>query len=538
MMLKNKESKRTMHLFVTILGLLVVVALFAVLARRFSFPLPIVLVIVGLGVSLIPGLPHIELEPDIVFMLFLPPILYAAAWYTSWQEFKANIEPITVLSVGLVFATTLVVAWAAYTFIPGMPWTVACVLGAIVSPPDAAAATAVTSKLGIPKRIITVLEGESLVNDASGLVAYKFAVAAVVTGTFSLSDAGLKFSIVILVGIAIGFAVAWIAKKIHRMIDVEPSVDITITILTPFASYLLAEKLGASGVIAVVTTGLIIGREAATLHRARMRMAAIAVWDFIIFLLNGLIFIIIGLKLPDVIEKIDRYSPSELAFYVLVVNAAAIGVRLVFIYTVDYISRTVRRRLGKKGIFTTLKHTTILAWTGMRGIVSLAAALALPYTLQTGAPFPHRDIILFLTFSVIVVTLVLQGLSLPWLIRALKVGRDEEWLTQHEKEARLQAINAAQRFIATKRKEMALPEYLIASITASHDHRILHLGHEESDGSEAHEIAVLSSQLHRAALAVERDAIIAMRNQGVLSDEAMRRIERDLDIEELRLPLH
>ncbi len=530
-----------MQQFTTILTLLVLVALFSVIARRLAFPYPIFLMVVGVALSLVVPLlpvvntlPRVELNPDIVFTLFLPPILYAAAWYTSWRDFKANLEPISVLAIGMVFATTFAVAWAASTFIPGMTWTTAVVLGAIVSPPDAAAATAVTQRLGLPGRIMTILEGESLVNDASGLVAYKFAVAAVVSGTFSLASATGQFMLLLLAAIPIGLAVGWIATQIHKALDgLDTAVDITITLLTPFAAYLLAETIHASGVIAVVTAGLYVGRRAPMLHSSRMRVSAIAVWELFIFLLNGLIFILIGLNLTFILNSLSpRHTPWELALYALVVNAAAIGIRLGFVYAADAVSRLVRKVLKKKLIFTSWKHTMIIAWTGMRGIVSLAAAFALPYTIHNGEPFPNRDLLLFLTFSVIVGTLVFQGLTLPTLIRRLDIGSDEAACRTHEKAVRLQAINAAQRYIAEQQDALALPDYIVEYVTASHDHRILHLDHD----AEENEVAVLSVKLHREALDIERQTVVRLRNQGIISDEVLHRIERDLDIEELRLP--
>ena len=550
------------HLVTTILTLLGLIALFSVIAQRLTLPQPIFLVIVGLLLSvllgIVPSLPAIHLDPQLVFLVFLPPILYAAAWNTSWRDFKANLEPISILAFGMVLLTTLVTAYVAHTFIPGMSWATAAVLGAIISPPDAAAATAITQRLGLPGRITTILEGESLVNDASGLVAYKFAVAAVVAGTFSLAEAGLSFVAVLLGGAAVGLALAWCVVKIHSLLDLDDAVDIAITILTPFLSYLLAEAVHVSGVIAVVATGVYVGRQAPLIHSAKMRVSAIAVWEFLIFLLNGFIFIIIGLNLPTVIHNLSpRYTAQELAFYALVVNVASILVRLIGVFATDALSALVKHLLApfatrfmkrrsqqhspdtastqrswKEYKLLSWKEALIIGWTGMRGIVSLAAALALPYVSESGAAFPHRDLILFLSFTVILCTLVVQGFTLPTLIRSLKVGSDEADCREHEKEVRLQAINAAQKYIAEKQVSMQLPEFVMNYVQATHDHRILHLDHTSSEN----EIAQLSIRLNREALAVERAAVIAFRNEGRISDEVLHRIQHDLDIEELRLP--
>lgn len=423
-----------------IFGLLVAVAGLAVLARKIRIAYPILFVVSGLAMSFIPGLPRVRLDPDLVFFLFLPPLLYPAALLTSWRDFRANLGPISKLAIRLVLLTTVVIAVAGHKLI-GLPWAAAFVLGAIVSPPDAVAATAITQRLPVPRAIVTILEGESLVNDATALVIYRFAVAAVVTGSFSLTMAGLEFVVAAVGGIAIGAAIGWLASLIQQRLD-DPPVQTTLSLLTPFAAYFAADKLGVSGVLAVVTAGLYLGWRAPEIIRSRTRLQIVPVWEVIVFVLNGLIFILIGLQLPQVLENLSRQSLLNLCWQAAILNVVLIVARGAWVFAVKHLPHFLAKRPDGTPPLPNWRHTAIVAWTGMRGVVSLAAAMALPLKSGNGSPFPGRDLILFHTFAIILVTLVLQGLSLPFIIRWLGVI-DDGTEEREERQARLKAVRAA-----------------------------------------------------------------------------------------------
>src|SRR6266550_2622001 len=423
-------------------GLLLAVAVLALLARKLHVPYPILFVIGGSLLGLIPKLPKVRLDPELVFLFFLPPLLFPAALFTSWRDFRANLRPISLLAIGLVLFTTVAVAWLAHYFM-GLPLAAGFVLGAIISPPDAIAATAIADRLNLPRRIVTILEGESLVNDATALVAYRFAVVAVVTGSFSLAQASGKFFIVGIGGILIGFAVGWLAEQFHKRVDDAP-IEITVSLLTPFAAYLLAERLEVSGVLAVVTAGLHLGWRLPELLTFKTRLRGGPVWEMVEFLLNGFVFILIGLQLPEVLSALsgDAIPIPRLIWYALLISFAVVLIRILWVFPATYLPRLLFKKLCRRDPYPKWQHVTIVAWTGMRGVVSLAAALALPNTIRNGSPFPGRDLILFLTFIVIMATLVVQGLSLPPLIRWLGV-KDDGSMEKEEREARLKANQAA-----------------------------------------------------------------------------------------------
>jgi CPA1 family monovalent cation:H+ antiporter len=468
-------------------------------------------------------------------VLFLPPILTSAAWYTSWRDFRFNLRPILLLAIGLVLVTTSAVAVVAHIAI-GLEWSTAFVLGAIVSPPDAVAATAITQRLSVPRRIVTILEGESLINDATGLVAYRFAVAAVVTGMFSFWEASLRFFVMVIGGVLVGLAIGWLVVKIHSLMD-DSLVEITSTILMGFVAYILAERLGASGVLAVVTLGLYHRRKSPEVLSPRTRIQTIAVWDIIIFLLNGLIFILIGLQLSSILAEISGYSVATLIWYAVLVSAVIIGVRLVWVFPAAYIPRLLSRQLRDRDPYPSWQFLLLLGWTGMRGIVSLAAALALPLTTNNGTEFPHRDLILFLTFCVILVTLVLQGLTLPTLIRWLKIVEDGN-IEREEMEGRLRATEAAlDRLDELLAQDCSQAEAeMIQWLRTQYNERIRRISAccvAMDRGSRDQLIAF--RRLQHEMLTAERRTAIRLRNQGEIGDEVLHRIERDLDLEETRL---
>ncbi len=520
-----------MHEIQILLVLLVGVVLLAVLAGRVVLPYPMLLVGVGLTVGLVPGLPRITLAPDLVFLLFLPPILYAAAWYTSFNEFKRNIEPIAVLAVGLVLATTVGVAWAARTFIPGLSWAEGFLLGAIISPPDAVAATAVLQGLNVSKRLVTIIEGESLVNDSTGLVAFGFALEAVLTGRFSLAEAGGQFVVVSLGGIGIGWGLGWLLVRLHKHLLMAPAVETALTLVTPFAAYLLAEQMHVSGVLAVVVTGLLVGKNGPRIHSSRMRLQAVAVWEVFILIINGLVFILIGLQLPYVLERVGATSKLELLGYGALVSATTVFIRIGYVHVADLLSRNIRRRAGRKPVFDNWKETTLLAWTGMRGVVSLAAALSLPLVLTSGAPFYGRDLIIFITFSVILVTLLLQGVSLPYLIKALKMPP----VPPVEAVARAARLRTAQAGLV--RLDELIAQGKLSGIPAKqtrerHEEKINALQNLPPDSSST---GALPAQVRLAVLTAERQQAIHMRDRGEIDDELLHALEHELDLEEARL---
>lgn len=524
-----------------ILALLVLATVLAGLARRIRLPEPIVLVVAGIGIGLVPGMPHVELDPELVFLFFLPPILYGAGFFTSIRDFRANLRPILLLSVGLVLVTTFVAAAVLKALVPEIPWAAAVAFGAIVSPPDAVAATSILRNLGVPRRLVTILEGESLVNDATALVALRTALATLVAveGTFSFVDATASFLLVSVGGIAIGLVVARVAAAIMTRIE-DATLGIVMSLLVPVVAYLPAEHLGVSGVLAVVVAGLYAGRIAARSLNSAQRVEGLAAWQVVLFLINGLVFVLIGLQLPIVLGELER-SPAELLGLGAAVSLAVILVRIAWVFPATYLPRRLARHLGRGSRGPDAapdidpdpdprsRYVAVVAWAGMRGVVSLAAALALP------VDFPQRSLVQVLTFAVIVATLVGQGLSLPLLIRALGIRAGDEDEDQ-EREARLFAAQAAVDRIGRLRRDWPGHEELLDHLHAQYGHRVRHI--EPVDGTprdEAEQELLEHRLIRRAVIDAERDAVIRLRDDGRLSDEAMRRLERDLDLEELRL---
>ena len=523
------------HRIELLLGILVAIAALALLARKVSIPYPILFVGGGLLLAMIPGLPRVRLEPDLIFVIFLPPLLFPAALFTSWRDFRANIRPISLLAVGLVLFTILAVGYLTHYFVAGLPLAAAFALGAIVSPPDAIAATAITQRLGVPRRIVTILEGESLVNDATALVALRFAIAAVATNSFSLGQAGLSFLLVGMGGLAIGLGIGWLSSWVQKYID-DPPVQITISLLTPFAAYMPAEALGVSGVLAVVTAGLYIGWRAPEITNARMRLQAYPFWEMIVFLLNGIIFVLIGLQLPEVLKGLQGESLLKLCRQALAISLVVILVRILWVFPATYLPRLLSRKLRERDPSPDWRNVMIIAWTGMRGVVSLAAALGL--TLPNDGAFPGRNLILFFTFSVILATLVVQGLTLPLLIRWLGVHGGGE-TEREEREARLRANRAAMARLNELGAQDAVPADLIQRLRTEYEDRLREL--EVCELNQSEEMRAAQShpykRLQQEALSVERNTILQLRNERVINDEAMRRIEHDLDLAEARLQL-
>jgi len=519
-----------MDLLEIVLFLLLCAVALGWLARRLNFPYPIALVIGGAALGFLPELPQFPFDPQFILVLVLPPILYQAALLTSWRDFKANIRPISLLAVGLVIATTLAVGAALKLVVPDIPWAAAFVLGAIVSPPDAVAATAILSRLNVPRRVVTILEGESLVNDASGLVLYKFAVAAVMTGTFSFLDASVQFVGVAIGGVIIGVLLGRLFVFIHRYLG-DVFIEVLMTLSVPYIIYILAEWLQVSGVLAVVAAGLVRGRYSPEIVSAEMRIIARSVWNLLVFLLSSLVFILIGLQLSGIVGRLTGNSAIELVFYGTLVSAVAIAVRFAWIYPATYLSYLLSARGRERDPAPPEAEAFIMSWCGMRGIVSLAAALALPLLLNERQPFPGRDLIIFLTFVVITVTLVLQGLSLAPLIRTLRVGTD--W-SGHEEEqhARFALGKAAIAAIDELALKENVPAEMAERIRAEFAEKVRIAppgGHVLSSGAD------LAGRLRSAAIRAERQELIRIWRENRISDDVLHRLEEDLDYQESRL---
>jgi CPA1 family monovalent cation:H+ antiporter len=517
-----------------IIILLSIISLLVVVAGKVKIPYPILLVLAGLGIGFIPHLPKVELNPDLVFLIFLPPLLYASAWTTSWHDFTAAHRPIALLAIGLVLFTTTIVAIVAHTFIPGFSWPVAFLLGSIISPPDAVAAASITKGLGLPKRIVTILEGESLVNDASGLIAYRYAITAVMTGNFVLWQAGFQFLIVasigILVGYLVGLALFWIHKHVHN-----PIVETSLTFLTPFIAYLIAEHIHVSGVLAVVTCGLYLSWRSSELFSSDTRLQTLSVWNVVVFILNGIIFIIIGLQLPGILEGTKEHSLVTLLGYGLLISFTAIIVRILWVFPGAYIPR-FSSKIRKAEPQTNWKVVSIVAWTGMRGVVSLAAALAIPVMMNEQTAFPQRDLILFLTFSVILVTLIFQGLTLPTMIKLLGI-RSNGQEVENEVRARIRLASAAIEYIEENISYGMVTDQVLAQIKNKYEIRINHLSKflkEEEEGFEDDSFDQFH-KLQRELLKIERSILADMHKKGATDEEILRKLEYELDLEESRL---
>lgn len=524
-----------MHQAETIVLLLMAVGVLAVVAHKIALPYPIVLVVGGLALSFVPRLPQVTLNPEVVFYFILPALLYPAALFTPWRDFRRNLRAILLLAIGLVLATMLAVAWIAHSIVPALPWAAAFALGAIVSPPDAIAATAIIRRLGVPHRIQAVLEGESLVNDATALVALQFAIAALVTGTFSPAYAAGRFVWAAGGGIGIGLLVGVAMRWVQSHLD-NPPIQITFSLLTPFIAYLTAEQLHASGVLATVAAGIFLGWHSPLMLTARTRLQAYAFWETIMFLLNGFVFVVIGLQLPRILHAWNRASLTGVFLGAIIICATVILVRFAWVILAAYLSRLFKGERQAHDPIPSWQDVAIIGWAGMRGVVSLAAAFALPLALPIGQPFPGRDYILFFAFSVILVTLVLQGLTLPVLIRKLGVRPDAE-TDEEERLARLEANKAALEWIGDARANSNFSPDAVDRLRAEYDERIEQLEHCADNPDDCRgEIATPQYQrLQHQALRIERRTIIRLRNERVINDDALRRIQRDLDLAEARL---
>jgi CPA1 family monovalent cation:H+ antiporter len=520
------------HIELIVFGLLVATAGLAVLAGVLRVPYPITLVLGGAAIGFLPGIPSVELDPDIVLLIFLPPLLYGAAFFSSVRELRQNARAIAALAIPLVFVTMAAVAVVAHEVI-GLGWAEAFVLGAIVSPTDAVAPAEIMRRLGAPRRLLGIVEGENLTNDWTALVLYRFAVGAVVSGSFSLWKAGLEFVASGVGGLVVGLAAGWVIRQVRSRID-DPPTEITISLLSGYAAYLPAEELGFSGVIAAVTTGLYMAWYTPQLTTAVLRLQGVAIWEILTFLLNAILFLLVGLQLPGILDGLSGHSTGELVLWGVLASVVVIGVRLAWVFTVPSVVRLIDRRESQRRMRMTPSDRFVVGWAGMRGSVSLAAALAIP--LQTDAgPFPERDLIIFLAFAVILVTLVGQGLTLGPLIDALGLDDGGQDSREDTLARRRIAEAALHRLDELGEPDWISPESVgrARNVFAYREKRFGLL--EDGDGENLEGRADAWRRLMYEIFDAQREALLRLRNDGEISDEIRRKVERDLDLEESRL---
>ena len=498
------------------------------LAPTLRLPLPILLVLGGVFLGFVPGLPEVVLAPDVVLVALLPPLLYSGAFFTSLRDLRTNRRPIAFLAFGLVAATMGVVAVVAHEWI-GLSWPVAFTLGAVVSPTDALAATEIAGRLGAPRRIVSLIEGESLVNDGTALVLYRAAVGAAIGGTFSLLDTSVRIVVDVIGGIAIGLAVGWVVRQVRRRLD-DPPIEVAIAVLSGYLAYLPAVALGVSGVLAAVTIGVYMGWHTPELTNERTRLTGDAFWEILVFLVNALLFGLIGLQLRSIVDALSGIPTEKLAGYALLVSVAVILTRIVLVPVFTYLPRWAFRSIREHDPYPPWQYPAVLSWAGIRGAVSLVAALALP------VHFPDRDLIVFLTFAVIVSTLVLQGLTLPGLIRLLGVS-DDGGAEREEAKARIRTAEAA-----LARLEELLEEGTVHPKTAERLRGSLGFRRDrfrarfdDGDDGAIEERSAAYQRVTRELLAAEHAALLTLRNEGVIDDNVMQRVQRDLDLEAARL---
>jgi len=522
---------------ILIAGLLVAVAGLSAVARRLSVPYPIVLVLGGALFGFVPGVPAVRLDPNVVLVVFLPPLVYGAAFFANLGDIRANLRAVTLSSVGLVLVTMAAVAAVAHALVPGLSWAAAFTLGAVVSPTDPLAGASIMRRLEFPRFLVSAVEAEGLFNDATALVAYKVAIAAVVAGSFSLADAGLRFVAGAAGGIAIGLAIGWVIAQIRARTE-DTLTSITISLFSGYASFIPADALGASGVLAAVTTGIYMGVRGPSIIPARTRLQGFFVWEMLDFILNASLFVLVGLQLRRVVTQLTGESALTFAAWAVAVAGVVIVVRLVWFYTVPYIIRALDRRPSQRERRVGARPRLAIAWSGMRGSVSLAAALAIPLSTNAGEPFPDRNLIIFLTFAVIFATLVLQGLTLPALITRLRITRGPEEEAE-EVRARLVATKAALAQLDVLAGEDWTRDDTIERMRRAYDYRkrrfSARAGKIEDDGYEDRSLAY--QQVVQIVLAAQREALVDLRNAGNISNEVMNRVIRELDLEESRLEI-
>jgi Na+/H+ antiporter len=512
-------------------GLVAVTAICAAVSHRLGLPHSILLVLTGLALALMPGLPTVALDPTVVMLLFLPPLLYSAGVSMSWRGFWNDIGPITLLAVGCVLFTACVVSGAAHLAL-GLPWGVAFVLGAVVSPPDTVAPMAIARRLQVPKRILTILEGEGLVNDATALILFRLAVAAVATGTFTVANAVGSFFAIVMCEAIYGVAVGWAMLRLRRWVR-DSDVEITLSLLTPYAAFWPAEMMGGSGVLAAVSAGLFVSWHGPYFISASTRLQGFFIWRLVVYLIEALLFLLTGLQARTVVESLGRADWDRLVLHGAVISVLVILIRFVWVYPAAYLPSWLSRSPAPSW-----QGTFAIAFTGIRGVVSLAAALSIPLTMSDGQPFPERNTVLFLTFCVILTTLLGQGSLLPLVFRRLGLveqgRREREMEKQRELKARIDAVEATLARLDELIRREALPGDLAQALRSRQEDRLRRLERrQETNGAD--DAVREEGEIDRQLIEAEREWINRLRHDGALSDEARRRIERELDLEEARI---
>ncbi len=518
-------------IFQTVLFMMAVLAAVAVAAKRLNVAPSILLVVAGIGMALVPGLPKVRLAPELVLLVILPPLIYSAGVSMSWRDFRFNLRPIGLLAFGCVVFTTCAVAAAAH-YLLKFDWAVGFVLGAIIAPPDVVAPLAIARRLGLPRRLVVVLEGEGLANDATALILYRFAVAAVATGTFSLEKAGGTFALIVVGEILWGLAVGWLSLRLRQWAR-DPRVEITLSLMTPYLAFWVPAHLGGSGVLATVACGLYVSWVGPRLIGSATRLQGIFFWDLIVYLIEGMVFLLTGLQARTLIDDTQAFSIPDLLIATALITAIVIAARFIWVFPATYIPRWIVPGLRKRDPSPPWQGPFLLSFTGVRGVVSLAAALAIPYFMDNGSPFPHRDMILFVTFGVIIVTLVGQGLMLPAVVRWLgladlgNIERKDE--IKHELRARQAALKQVEKRLEKAIKEHDLPDDAIEHLRTRNQSRSQILPTNLTEGLDhMRRTAKVKAELIEA----EREFIYELLRDGKITDEARRRIEYELDLEE------
>ncbi len=515
---------------------LTAITISSVISTRLGVPAPVMFIMTGVYLSMFPELAQFKIDPEAMLLIFLPLLLMEASFMTSLRDFKANLRPILQLAIGLVVVTTVATAWVFQKIVPGGDWVTGLVLGAIISPPDAVAATAIAKQVKLPKRLEVILEGESLVNDAIGLVLYRFAVAAVVMGSFSFTDFSVHFAWISASGMVIGPAMAWLFLKLFKYINDTP-VQILSTLLLPFAIFIVAELLHSSAILAIVTGGLMVGWAAPVKFKSAFRLSAEPVWKMVVFVLNGLVFLLIGLYAPHLMSGLAAYSAEQLALWLAEISAAVILTRIVWVYALSYGTRFLFPSIRKRDPYPSWQNVFITAWTGMRGVISLALALAIPFVMANGQPFPHRDLIIFLAVGVIMVTLILQGLTLPFFIRKLTVTYD--WSVLHEDwHARRTSVERVLERIDDLKNDTSVPPGALERIASHYNDRLESLGNgpntplssKEPPSASNHPLLEAENKLWQELLEIEHQAVVELRKKFEVGDDVMHNIVRDIDL--------
>jgi Na+/H+ antiporter len=515
------------HQELQLLGLIVALGGLLALAPALRLPVPVLLVTGGVALGFVPGLPKLVLPPDIVLVALLPPLLYSAAFFTSLRDLRTNLRPISLLAVGVVGATMAGVGAVAHAWL-GMPWAPAFALGAIVSPTDALAVTEIAGRVGMPRRIVAILEGESLVNDGTALVLYKAAVGAAVGGTFSLLHVSVHLVLNILGGIAIGLAVGYCIRQVRKRTD-DPPIEIAIAVLTGYVAYLPANAAGVSGVLAAVTAGVYMGWYTPELTTAQTRLTGDAFWEILTFLVNALLFVLVGLQLRSIVHGLSG-SRNYLAD-AAIICAAVIVIRIICIPILTYVPRFLFRNIRERDPYPPWQAPAVIAWAGIRGGVSLAAALALP------TDFPDRSLIIFVTFCVIVVTLGGQGLTLPALIRLIRLPEDDGGAAREEAKARIKGAEAALARLEELAAEGVVREDTAERLRGAYRFRAnrFRARFDADDDGEIEDRSQSYQRVRRELLDAERNAVVGLRRTGLINDDVMKRVQRDIDLEAARL---